>query len=209
MVRKTVKHSTFESSDDKNPKPENQEISAPVQVIDQWFNVHTMQYHPATTKFIQREAVLLKEWAEKDDSLRLCDFYDFRGYNTETFYRWCNIFAEMKAAHEFAKRRIGARRENGALHRKMDSQIVQRTLGYYDYVFDQEQQKAQAAKLAYAQNSEVKVLIETFPSVNEQRDIHVQSTSKLTPEKVAANIHRNTGTDRQIKVNSNIGGYEE
>lgn len=206
MASKIFNHSTNKTNDAKKGNPEADQV----RVIDQWFNIHTMQYHPATIKFIEREAVLLKKWAENEESLRLCDFYDDRGYDTRTFYKWVAKFPEMEAAHEFAKRRIGSRRENGALSKKFDSNTVHRSLGYYDYVFAQEQEKAVAARLAVAEKSESKiVVIERFPSSFGNQDVEVISTSKLDPEKVAANIYRNTATDRQVRVNSNVGGYEE
>lgn len=180
-------------------------------VIEEYFNVHTMKYHPATKNFVLQEAMRLKEFADLDTSLRLSDFYDFRGYNTDTFYDWCHKFPEMKTAHDYAKRRIGARRENGALFKKFDSGIVQRTLGYYDYVFQREVDKANAAKLAVAEKSESKVVvIERFPSPSgEYHDVEVVSTSKLSPQEVASNIRRNTATDRQVKVNANVGDAHE
>lgn len=203
---KTVNPNRKEKNDAKNESGSK----VPVKVIEEWYNIHTMQYHPATNTFFPREAMMLKEWSMKEDSLRISDFYDTRGYDTQTFYRWCSQYPEMQTALEFAKRRIGSRRELGALQRKFDATIIQKTLGHYDYVFRQEQERAQQEKLAYAQNAESKiVVIERFPSSTGSQDIEVVTTSKLTPEQVAANIYRNTATDRQIHVNTDIGGYEE
>lgn len=204
-MAKTDNTNTKENNVAKN---ESQK-TAPIRVIEEWYNIHTMQYHPATNTFFQREAMILKEWSLKDDSLRISDFYDSRGYDTPTFYRWCAQYPEMQAALEFAKRRIGSRRELGAMQRKFDPHIVQKTLGHYDYVFKQEQEREHQARLKYAQNSESKVVvIERFPSSSGLQDLEVISTSQFTPEQIAANIHRNTATDRQIHVNTDIGGYE-
>lgn len=180
-------------------------------VIEEYFNVHTMKYHPATRNFVLQEAMKLKEFADLDTSLRLSDFYDFRGYNTDTFYDWCHKFPEMKTAHDYAKRRIGARRENGALFKKFDAGTVQRTLGYYDYVFQKEVDKANAARLAVAERQESKVVvIERFPSPsNQYQDVEVISTSQLSPEEVASSVRRATATDRQVKVNVNVGDSYE
>lgn len=205
MSSKIVKDTTKDINEDKNVSN-----AVSVHVLEEYFNIHTMQNHPATNTFMQRQALMLKEWSLKEDSLRISDFYDERGYNSQTFYRWCNKYPEMQQSLEFAKRRIGARREQGALTRKFDSSLVQRTLGYYDYVFAQEQEKAVQTKLAYAQAAESKVVvIERFPSSSGTQDIEVISTSQISPEKLAANIHRNTGTDRQVRVNTDVGGYEE
>jgi len=204
---KTSKHININDKSDIKPKV----YDTGTLVIEEYFSIHTMKYHPATRKFVEQEAVNLKQWAEKEDSLRLSDFYDFRGYNTETFYSWCHKFPEMKASHDYAKRRIAARRENGALFRKFDAGTVHKTLGFYDYVFQQEIDKANAARLAVAEKSEAKlVIMERFQlGGGEYRDVEVISTSKQTPEEVAANIRRNTATDRQVKVNANVGNTYE
>ncbi len=206
MKPKTTNHININDKSDNKPKV----YDTGTLVIEEYFSIHTMKYHPATRRFVEQEAINLKEWAEKDDSLRLSDFYDSRGYNTETFYSWCHKFPEMKASHDYAKRRIASRRENGALFRKFDANTVHKTLGFYDYVFQQEIDKANAARLAVAEKSESKlVVIERFPSLSGNQDIEVISTSKLTPEEVASNIRRNTATDRQVRVNSEVGSSYE
>jgi|HubBroStandDraft_5_1064220.scaffolds.fasta_scaffold00573_8 hypothetical protein len=206
MKGKISKHTNINDKSDIKPKVYNDDTL----VIEEYFSVHTMKFHPATKKFVEQEAMRLKEFADVETSLRLSDFYDFRGYNTETFYSWCHKFPEMKAAHDYAKRRIGARRENGALFKKFDAGTVQRTLGFYDYVFQQEVEKANAARLAVAEKSESRVVvIERFPSPSgEYQDVEVVSSSKLTPEEVASNIRRNIATEREVKVNVKGKSYD-
>jgi hypothetical protein len=200
-MKKTKDHNIDEKNDTKNPNAEN-EHPQPI-VIEEWFNIHTMKYHPATKRFIEQEAQKLKDWAILDDSLRLSDFYDGRGYNPETFYAWSHRFPEMKAAHDFALRRIGSRRENGALNRSFDSSTVHKTLGHYDYVFQQQMDRVHEIKARItAQESESKVvIIERFPSQSEDTMTVPESHYLRTPEQIAGNIHRNTATQREVKVN--------
>jgi hypothetical protein len=208
MKRKTSNSSIAITNDTKNPN-DKKAITEPL-VIAEYFNIHTMNYHPATHKFIEQEAARLREWSLLDDSFRLSDFYDTRGYNQDTFYDWSHKFLHMKEAHNFAKRRIASRREQASLTRKFDNTTVFKTQAFYDYVLQQEIDKANAVRLSYAQqatnnqsNEQRVVVIERFPSL--AQDVEVVSYTTKTPEDIAANIHRNTATQRSVRVNNNVG----
>jgi hypothetical protein len=168
-----------------------------------YFNIHTFQRHPITPSFFGYQAKLLKEWADQDDSLRISDFYDKQGYGPEFFYYWVDKDHDLKAANSYALRRIGSRREGGAMTRKFSENTVHKTLGHYDPIWREEMRLINEARLAIAEKSESKiVVIERFPSAsNEYQDVEVVSTSKLSPQEVASNIRRNIATDREVKVN--------
>lgn len=208
MKRKINNHNTIPENNAIKLSNEN---SVKQLFLGEYFNIHTFQKHPITSNFILQEAMRLKQWADLEESLRICDFYDLRGYSPEIFYEWVEKYPEMKFSNNYALRRIGSRREGGALNRKFAETTVHKTLGRYDHVWREEIAIANAARLAIAEKSESKmVIIERFPSLSgEYRDIEVISSSKLTPEEVASNIRRNTATDRQVKVNANVGeSYE-
>ncbi len=204
MKRKINNHNTVIEN---NATKLSEENSVKQLFLGEYFNIHTFQKHPITSNFILQEAMRLKQWADVEDSLRICDFYDQRGYSPEIFYQWVDKYPEMNTANNYALRRIGSRREGGALTRKFAETTVHKTLGRYDHVWREEMALANAARLAVAEKSESKVLIiERFPSSSgEYRDVEVISSSKFSPEEVASNIRRNTATDRQVKVNANIG----
>lgn len=181
--------------------------------LGEYFNIHTFQKHPITPNFFINEAKLLKEWSEQDDSLRIQDFYDMRGYEPKMYYEWVDKFEEMRLADEYALRRIGSRREGGALNRKFAETTVHKTLGHYDKIWREEMRLVNEARIsinAQSQNESKMVIIERFPSMSGgHHDVEVISTSKYTPEEVAANIRRNTATDRQVRVNGDVGeSYE-
>jgi hypothetical protein len=68
-------------------------------------------FFPVTESFINNLAKELIEWADKQDSFLLNDFYNPRGYNRERLNKWTLKFPVFGAAFQYAKDMIGARRE--------------------------------------------------------------------------------------------------
>lgn len=161
-------------------------IDAQPVLIDEYYNVHTRQYHPATVKFVESQCIKLKEWADQEDSLNLYDFIDNQGYNPATFYKWCDKFPQLHETHQYAIRRLGSRREMGALTRKFDASTVHRTLGYYHYIWRQETAALAKLKEESSQNETKVVVIERYPEVPSK-----------TPEEVAAAVRKATADQRE------------
>ncbi len=198
-MKKNNDHTTHKK---KTAKKVLQDNDVTLVFLGEYFNIHTFQMHPLTHNFFIREARYLKEWAELEDSLRIIDFIDKQGYEPRVFYRWLKEHIELEVAHEYAMRRIGSRREQGAILRKFSESTIHRTLGRYDEVWREETRLINESKVSLAQAVESKVIvIENLPYKTSSQDIEVVSTSSLTPEQVAANIHRNTGTQREVRVN--------
>ncbi len=171
-------------------QPEIEQITVELLVLGEWFNIHTMAYHPTTKKFVELEAIRLKEWAQLETSLLLQDFYNNRGYNQKTFFEWCNKFPEMEAAHEFAMSCLGSRREIGAMTRKFAEATVHRTLGAYNPLWASETYKLSKMKEEVAaQNEQRVVIIERFPVLEERNK---------TPEEVASAIRKSTEDSRLV-----------
>ncbi len=202
--RKSIKSNT---QSEKNAIDSSSENPVKQLFMGDYFNIHTFQRHPITPTFFSYQAKLLKEWADQDDSLRISDFYDKQGYGPEFYYYWVDKDHDFKAANSYALRRIGSRREGGAMTRKFSENTIHKTLGYYDPIWREEMRLMNEMRLAVAEKAESKVVvIERFPSPSgEYHDVEVVSTSKLSPQEVASNIRRNTATDRQVKVNANVG----
>jgi hypothetical protein len=196
------KLSSNNASDEENHKVE-------LLFLGEYYNMFTRQMSPITKRFIEQESSRIMEWAQLQDSLRMVDYTDARGYTPEVYYDWVKKYPEIKIAHEFALRRIGSRREQGAMTRQFSEGTIHRTLGYYDQIFACETLKLSKMKDEISSEGRV-VIIERFPSSHAQ-DIEVISLSKLSPEEVAAQIHKQTGDQRVVRVNTkNIGDdYEE
>jgi hypothetical protein len=206
--RKTNKPNTQSENGTKNASEQNLVKQV---FLGEYFNIHTFQKHPITESFYAREAKALKEWSELETSLKIADFYDWRGYDPKQFYRWVANHEEMSLAHDYALRRVGSRREIGAITRKYAETTIHKVHGHYDQIWREEMRLMNEARLAIADKAESRVvIIERFPSPSgEYHDVDVVSTSKLDPQEVASNIRRNTATDRQVKVNANVGESHE
>jgi hypothetical protein len=164
--RKTPNLKAKEKKENKKPNHENPEITEyKPTFLSEYYNVHTRQFHPCTLKFVEREAIKLKEWADQEDSLNIYDFTDNQGYNPDTFYDWCKKFPQLHEAHQYALRRIGSRREYGAMIRKFTEATVHRTLGYYHYIWKQETIALAKLKEETSQNETKVVIIERFPDL--------------------------------------------
>lgn len=184
---KTPHNKTKKKKEKKNPiRKDEQIIDAQPVFIGEYYNVHTRQYHPATVRFIESECVKLKQWADQEDSINLYDYTDHQGYNPETFYDWCKKFPQLREAHQYALRRIGSRREYGAMTRKFTEGTIHRTLGYYNDIWRQETVHLAKLKEDAAQNETKVVVIERFPELPTK-----------TPEEVAAAVRKATADCRE------------
>lgn len=141
---------------------------------DEFFNVHTMKRHPVSQEFINRLAADLIEYADLPDTIRLSDFYNSRGIPNETFYKWKDKFECLNEAYLYSKSRFGAKREDGAIYKRMDAAFISKTIGYYDSIYRQEMIETERIKAD-----------KTTPDVNL---ILTDLTNSRTPEEVAHKI---------------------
>jgi len=205
-VRKTKHTNTDNTKEEKNTGvSENAQLPL---VIDEYYSVKSQQYHPVTVKFVEREALRLYEWADVDSSLRISQFYNNSGYGSDTFERWCKRFDFMHKAYLYAMSKIAERREIGALTRKFDSNAVFRTLGFYDPIYRSELDRANEMRAKYDEKKDIVVRIESFPSQSGRVEPEI-SVSGKTPEQLAANIKRNTATQREVRVKSDYDAGDE
>ena len=190
-MSKTSNNSLVVSNKAKKPKS----TLKPVKQIflGEYFSIQTFQHHPITGTFIEQEAKRIKQWADLDTSLRMTDFSDMRGYDPDTFYEWVAKYPLIAKAHKYALRRIGARREDGAISRKFDSSTIHRTLGYYDKVWKSETRELARMKEEMSSGNETKVVVIERFALPEDAKIHLR-----TPEEVAGEIHKSTREDRRI-----------
>ena len=110
---------------------------------ESYYDIYSMQMKPINDSVIETVAQDLVKWSlineDLDFSFRISDFIDSRGLCTDTFYKWVATNKHMKAAHAFAMRRIGSRRERGACTRRFDSGSIFKSLGHYDSIERDEQ----------------------------------------------------------------------
>lgn len=111
-----------------------------------YYDIFSWNLKQVDEVILQRVAQDLKNWADQDESLRIDDFIDSRGLCLDSYYKWQERCEELKVAHKYALRRIGSRREKGALTRKYDANSIFRTLAYYDPIYREERRIAAALK---------------------------------------------------------------
>lgn len=86
-----------------------------------------------TEQRAKEEALLLREWAKKPDSIVMMDFYADRGYCYQRSKEMEEISVDYREAKRYAMCKIGARREKGGLFGDYDSAIVRKSMGMYDH----------------------------------------------------------------------------
>jgi hypothetical protein len=127
------------------------------------------------------------EWAVKEDSLRIYDYTDLQGYTPDTYHELCETYPEIKLAHEFAMRRIGSRREKGALTRLYDGRAVAWTQSHYCNIFKNQQQEQHRLKQEQAQGAmDLLVEMTSFPRLpgSDAPAKLAEIDSRPTPEEV-------------------------
>lgn len=114
---------------------------------EDYYCTHEFAMKPVNDSVLLRMAMDLRQEADKEDFLRMETFYLNRGIEKRTWYDWLLRSRPLRAAHDYAIARIGIRREVGASKRIFDSGMIKSTLGYYDEVFKQEQERQAKLKL--------------------------------------------------------------
>lgn len=190
----TEKHNPTLTEDLDNANLSEQTKPVVQVLLGQYYNLFTMQISPVTQGFIERESKALMDWSRLDDSLRIHDYTDMKGYPPQDYYTWVDNFPALKLAHEYAMRRIASRRELGALTRKYSEKAVSWTLGHYDKIYKEEIQYFIRLKEDLQKQQDIKVVIEQIPSLS---SFTVESeretvTYKQTPEQVAARVTKST-----------------
>jgi hypothetical protein len=87
---------------------------------------------PEKDSWRQRFKFTMLDWAEKDDSLDIYQFFQYYGLPRQTFYDWCNKYPDIKATAEEVKLTIGCRKRVGALTRKYDKDVAYKDMFKYD-----------------------------------------------------------------------------
>lgn len=196
----------------KKLSPENNSEVKPV-FIGEYYNLHTRQMSPMTERFVEREAQKLMDWAMLEDSLRISDYTDSQGYAPQVYYSWVKKFPAIQLAHEFALRRIGSRREHGALTRKFNEKVVSWTLGQYDQVFKEEMMAIARMKEEFNKNPDIKVIVEHIPSQDSVEQLYSveadqEEEDKPTPAEVAMKVRRNTRLRMKAGAGDHVAAYK-
>lgn len=134
----TVPIEFMERMDEKARKPiarkkkEDKPIRRRYLELDQYSHYFFIQDSPAPDKFLEQLADDLVEWARKEDSLKMIHFFDEVGVPDTSYHGWRKRCPKLQAAHDWALRLLGARREIGAMTGKYKEKIILHSLHQYD-----------------------------------------------------------------------------
>lgn len=144
--------------------------------IGDYKDMRDFKMKPATEGFIDRLGKALVQWAEIDpQAYKLNQFFRLNGLASEQFYDWTLKYPDLKAAHQYAMRCLGDRREINAMERKIDSSMVLKTLYIYDPTHAQARQDEINAKIEVAKaNAEnvqrpTQIILGELPGLSEYK----------------------------------------
>lgn len=101
---------------------------------------------PITQQFIENMAEEIIEWADKEDSFLLSEFYNPRGYSDQRLLNWKNKYPVFAAAYQYAKETIGARR----IKKRIIETNCDFTLSEYSPEWDAKENKLHQRKIELA-----------------------------------------------------------
>lgn len=140
------------------------EVVMPTLVFDEYYDFNIMEGRVFSTSTAERWSKEIIEFAKKDDSLKVTDFFCEKGLHPNEGFRLSAKYEVLKNAYELAKYMIGSRREKGAIKNDYNPGIVHSSMSMYDPEW-----KANAEwKAKLAQDNQkagnVTVLIERYPN---------------------------------------------
>lgn len=157
---------------------------------DDYYCIYSFTKKPISEAWVNILCEELRKWADfdgdedkKNESLRINDFYDGKGILPKDYYRLVDKWPQLKATHEYALRKIGSRRERGAMHRRYEASTIKNTIGYYCEI-SREEQKRLAALREESESNHENVQFVLLPA---------PKTGKVKPKKLKV-VHENIET---------------
>ena len=128
---KTSKRNT--NSLEKSSKHHADQNIKPAVYIGEYRDFRDFKMKPATEGFIERLGRALIQWSEAEpQAYKVNQFFRLQGLAAEQFYDWCLKYPELKAAHTYAMKCIGDRREIGAMEKRLSENMVFKRMHAYD-----------------------------------------------------------------------------
>jgi hypothetical protein len=163
---------------EKSSKDHAQLGIKPAVYIGEYRDFRDFKMKPATEGFIERLGRALIQWAEVEpQAYKLNQFLRLQGLAAEQFYDWVLKYPELKAAHGYAMKCIGDRRELGALEKRISENMVLKTLYIYDPTHAQARQDEIDAKKEIAMvNNEAhtrptQIILGELPGMKEYKEL--------------------------------------
>lgn len=98
-------------------------------------NMQSWRTHEVSGAYLEMVCQKIIDWAKKEDSFCFTQFLREEGIPERTFYGWLPKFSDLQDVYWFAMSSLGDRREIGAITRKYDSGIIEKSLAVYSSTF--------------------------------------------------------------------------
>ena len=121
--RKTAQHTT--------PNAEPAKSDSMKYAAEEYFSLKDFRQYPASPKFKSELARKMINWAEKDDSRVMLNFYNSEMIYETTFHRWMETSEDLRSAHAYTKQRIAGRLLDGGLTKNYSETLVKFSLPLY------------------------------------------------------------------------------
>jgi hypothetical protein len=123
---------------------------------DTWYNLYKRldswrELDPSET-FLELLSVELMKWADNEESIRIVDFCHSRGIPRLTLFKWSKKYPKLGVAYRYALDALASHREDGVLKKGWNPATVHFTMGHYDEVWREEQDRI------YDQKKEIALL---------------------------------------------------
>jgi len=102
------------------------------QVLEEGLDHLSLQKRPITMRMLEAKAEHLVKWATTNqDALYIIEYYVANGVSGSMCKRWAEMCPKFKAAMMTAKHALSARKQRGALFKKMSERMVLPSLPFY------------------------------------------------------------------------------
>jgi len=90
-----------------------------------------------TDENIEKLADELNEWSKKESTLVIGEFATDRNCNPSLYRKLSNINTKFRSVYKTALRRIGDRREKGAMNKELEPRTVSKYARFYDEEYNE------------------------------------------------------------------------
>lgn len=151
------------------------ETNFPTKIVTEDYDMITFKRKPVSVEYLKELAREMLEWVNNfkdedgDAPLKHSQFLGKKGIHKYTYYRWLEACPELKFAHDHTLMIIGDNRELGGIKRRLDPNMVTKSMPMYDESWKQLEEWR--AKMGDGKNvGNITVRMEQFSDEEEEKD---------------------------------------
>lgn len=147
-------------------------------------------------RFIRALSFELYKWGHRENALSIEQFLLRYNIPPKLYFKWLSRYPELQVVHYFTLMGIGSRREDAALHWRIDSKVFMKSASYYSEVWrkcDEFREGLKHGMECIAERPLVYIDMPEAPEVVAQPE--VQKTLPAQQAVSAANINKDIDSD--------------